>query len=470
MSGEERTPRIVGRYELHGELASGGMATVYMGRLLGDHGFATCVAIKRLHEHLSSDAELVSVLLEEARISGRIRHPNVVATLDVVADGGEVLLVMEYVHGETVARLLRASVEAGVACPPAVAASIVHDALLGLAAAHASTDAGGQPLEIIHRDVSPQNVIVGADGVARVLDFGIAKAVGSIAHTRTGEVKGKVPYMAPEVLRFEPASPRSDVWAAAVVLWEMLCSRRLFTGDTQIDIWGKVLSMPIPTPSSVTHPGTATTALDEVVCRGLARDPAERWASATEMALALQRALPLASQADVAVWVTSAVRRTLDTRTALLRAVEATPVTARTAAAGSTVKGAKAPPSRAPWVLTAALTIAVVVLAGMQLSRAREARRPASSSIAPELTAAAPPVVSSERSPSPEPSPSPPAPVAAPPTTTTRRGPLVEPKRRPKPAGVDAGHVKPPSDPCEPPYSIDVSGRKIFKLECVKEK
>src|SRR5678809_682194 len=232
--------RTIGRYELHAQLASGGMASVYLGRLIGAAGFAKCVAIKRLHPHLAEDPDFVTAILEEARLAERVKHPNVVATIDVVAEAEGLLLVMEYVHGQTLARLLRSANEAKLPCPPAIAARMLHDVLLGLHAAHNAVDATGRPLCIIHRDVSPQNVIVGADGVTRLVDFGVAKAFGSIGHTREGHLKGKVPYMAPEILRFEQPSPQTDIWAAAVVLWETRCARRLFKGESEIQLWGAV--------------------------------------------------------------------------------------------------------------------------------------------------------------------------------------------------------------------------------------
>ncbi len=314
---------VVDRYELYGELAAGGMATVYLGRMTGGSGFARPVAIKRLHAHLVADPDLALLLREEARLTQRIRHPNVVATVDVVAAERELLLVMEYVHGETLARLLRACKEASETCPPAVAARIVHEVLLGLHAAHESTDAGGKRLSIVHRDVSPQNVIVGADGIARLLDFGIAKAFDSVSHTREGQLKGKVPYMAPELLRFQPATPQTDIWAAAVVLWETLCARRLFRGESEMSIWGKVVEGAIPAPAEVLG---APSPLDDVVLKGLSRDVNVRYPTALAMAHGIERASRLASPTEVAAWVAKFAGPALASRDRLLRDVETSPV------------------------------------------------------------------------------------------------------------------------------------------------
>ena len=170
--------RTVGRYTVFGEIASGGMASVHLGRLQGTGGFARTVAIKRLHPALAKDSQLVTMLLDEARTSARIQHPNVVSTLDVIEDQDEVLLVLEYVHGESLANLLATVARKGQRAPVEVVAAIVAGALHGLHAAHEAKDEKGAPLELVHRDVSPQNILVDDNGNARLLDFGVAKALG----------------------------------------------------------------------------------------------------------------------------------------------------------------------------------------------------------------------------------------------------------------------------------------------------
>src|SRR5688572_18113877 len=180
------------------EIAAGGMATVHLGRLLGSAGFARTVAIKRLHPALAKDEDFVTMLLDEARLASRIRHPHVVPTLDVIAENDEVLLVMEYVQGESLSRLMRAVRPAPVPLPIAIAVGI--QMLHGLHAAHEAKTEQGQNLHLVHRDVSPQNVLVGIDGIARVLDFGVAKAAHRAQTTREGQIKGKLSYMAPEQL------------------------------------------------------------------------------------------------------------------------------------------------------------------------------------------------------------------------------------------------------------------------------
>ena len=208
-------PRTVGRYGLFDPIAAGGMASVYLGRLKGAAGFERTVAIKCLHPGLTRDAETVSMLLDEAHIASRIRAPNVVPILDVISEDGEIFLVMEYVHGESLAKLVREAARRAEAIEPAIAVGITVDFLRGLHAAHEARADDGSPLGIVHRDVSPQNVMVGADGVSRIVDFGIAKAATRAQTTQEGQIKGKLGYMAPEQLRSEPVDGRTDSFAAA---------------------------------------------------------------------------------------------------------------------------------------------------------------------------------------------------------------------------------------------------------------
>jgi serine/threonine-protein kinase len=207
------------------------MATVHLGRLLGSVGFSRTVAIKRLHARYAKDPSFVAMLLDEARLAARVSHPNVVQTLDVVEERGELFVVMEYVRGETLSRLQGLS-RGGTRVPPSIAVAVLAGALHGLHAAHEAIDEHGAALGIVHRDVSPQNILVGLDGTPRMLDFGIAKAEGRQESTRDGEIKGKLPYMAPEQLTGGSIDRRVDTYAAAVVLWEALVGRRLFSGDS----------------------------------------------------------------------------------------------------------------------------------------------------------------------------------------------------------------------------------------------
>ncbi|HEY8041249.1 MAG TPA: serine/threonine-protein kinase [Polyangiaceae bacterium] len=322
MSTPSSTPhvRTLGRYALHDPIASGGMATVHLGQLVGAAGFSRTVAIKRLHAHFAQDPQFVMMFMDEARVAGRIRHPNVVPTLDVVSAEGELFLVMEYVEGESLVRLLKVAARRHQPVPLPVAGSIVAGLLHGLHAAHEARDENGEPLGIVHRDVSPHNVLVGRDGVARVVDFGVAKAAGRLQTTREGQLKGKLLYMAPELFRGSAPERRVDVYGAAVVLWETLVGRRLFAGQTDAETVGKILA------NSVRRPGELREgippALDDVVLRGLIGDPAERFATALEMATALEAACPVAPAAAVGAWVDDAVAEVLTERAIKIAAME----------------------------------------------------------------------------------------------------------------------------------------------------
>jgi serine/threonine-protein kinase len=303
MNRDPKAPVIIGRYALYDEIASGGMASVHIGRLLGPVGFSRTVAIKRMHANLAKDPEFVSMFLDEARLAARIRHPNVIGTLDVVALSGELFLVMEYVHGESLFRLMKTARDAGKPIPWPIASAILVGVLDGLHAAHEATNEREEPLAIVHRDVSPHNVIVGAnDGLARVLDFGIAKAADRTHSTRDGQIKGKLSYMAPEQLSSGFVDRTSDVYSASVILWEALTGVRLYPGESELkSMVMKVLSTD-PDPPSKYVPNLPPE-LEELVMQGLKKNPEERTRTAREMARRLQRVLPVAPASDVAEWV-----------------------------------------------------------------------------------------------------------------------------------------------------------------------
>jgi serine/threonine-protein kinase len=296
------------------------MAQVQFGRLLGASGFTRTVAVKRVHAQLAESPEFMSMLLDEARLVARIQHPNVVPTIDIVAADEEVLLVMEYVPGESLARLIRLAQEAGTTISEPIATSIVCGLLHGLHAAHTATSELDEPLEIVHRDVSPHNVLVGTDGLTRVLDFGIAKARGRVQTTRAGQVKGKLAYLAPEQISCDEVSPRTDVYAAAIVLWETLTCRRLFDGSNDGAVLHRVLAGDVPAPSTVV-PGLSP-ALDALVLRGLARDPAQRFASAFDFAVALEDEIGFATTRRVAEWLSSTAGEALARRAAQVVEIE----------------------------------------------------------------------------------------------------------------------------------------------------
>jgi len=304
--------RVVGRYVLYDEIASGGMATIHLGRMIGQVGFARTVAIKRLHPHFAKDPEFVAMFIDEARLAAGIRHPNVVSTLDVVALEGDLFLVMEYVEGDSLSHLIKRVTARDQRIPPGVVSGIVSNVLYGLHAAHTAKDERGEALHIVHRDVSPQNVLVGLDGVARVVDFGVAKASRRIMETEAGRIKGKFRYMAPEQVKADKFDHRVDVFAAGIVLWEALTGRGLFVADEPMRTMTMVIEHPIEPPSSLV-PGIPS-AVDDVVLRALERSPAERYQSAREMAMDLEDALPPAVPRVIGEWVDGLVGETLRKR------------------------------------------------------------------------------------------------------------------------------------------------------------
>ncbi len=274
------------RYECLLKIAAGGMATVFVGRQRGKRGFSRLVAIKRAHAHLLDDDRFREALVAEAKLASQIRHPNVVSVLDIDEPSEELMLVMDYVEGASLSQLLTAAHKRGQRLPPGVALQIVMDACAGLQAAHELTGEGGQPLAIVHRDVSPQNILVGIDGHARIVDFGIAKWAESGTATATG-LKGKFGYMAPEYIRDRTVDRRIDVFGLGVVLWESLTGERLFRGEGELATILQVTTTAAPRVSALSP--EVPPSVDAVVERALEKDPARRFGSAQELSDALER-------------------------------------------------------------------------------------------------------------------------------------------------------------------------------------
>jgi len=292
----------LGAYELLIELASGGMATVSLARAIDRRIGPMLVAVKRPHRHLTSDKTFLAMLVDEARLASAIDHPNVVKVRELGFDGGVPFIVMDYVEGASLAELRRELSGIGRALDVRVATRIALDALAGLQAAHQLKGENGRPLHIIHRDVSPHNVLIGCDGRAHLTDFGIAKAEDRIQTTRTHEVKGKLAYLAPErVDKRRSCTVQSDVFSMAVVLWECFAGRRLFRGQEAVDVLQEVMEGPIPTLRQIG--AQVPQALDEVIARALSRDLEARHATALEFASEIERATgpeQIGTHADVA--------------------------------------------------------------------------------------------------------------------------------------------------------------------------
>jgi serine/threonine-protein kinase len=285
--------QMLDRYEILAEIASGGMATVYLARLASAQGFERVVAIKKLHPHLEREKEFIEMFLDEARIAARIHHPNVVATIEFGQTPRGHFLVMDYIEGPTLAKLLSKASATGEPIPAPVAIRIVLDSLAGLQVAHDLVNEHGTAMDVVHRDVSPQNILIGLDGTGRITDFGVARAASRLAVTRTGQLKGKLGYMAPEQARGEVTDRRADVFAMGIILWESLAGRRLFKGrsDSEAETLSKVLYSDIPRISSVV-PGIAP-ALDEICAKALARKLTDRFATCAEFIEALEQAAEL---------------------------------------------------------------------------------------------------------------------------------------------------------------------------------
>jgi eukaryotic-like serine/threonine-protein kinase len=317
---ETRGKRLrLGNYEPLLQLATGGMATVYVARQIGAAGFERLVVIKRVHQHLLANHQFHDMFRDEARVASLVRHPNVVPVVDVVEAERELFLVMEYVESTALSTLVKAAAFAGKRLPIAVVVRIVADTLAGLHAAHEAVDMRGNRLEVVHRDVSPQNIIVGVDGGSRLIDFGVAKARHRLTETKSGSMKGKYGYMSPEQTRAMAIDRRADLFALGVVLHEALVGKRLFVGENEFDTIRRIAEMPIPAPSAIAP--EIPHAVDEVVAKALQRERDSRFQNAAEFLEALEAAFLPAPIRDVATALADYCGERLSKRRTTLRAM-----------------------------------------------------------------------------------------------------------------------------------------------------
>ncbi|MFK7990482.1 MAG: serine/threonine-protein kinase [Sandaracinaceae bacterium] len=290
---ERRTfPSELGRFTLLRELGAGGMATVYLGKMRLAEGLERLVAVKTIHDELAGQDAFVDMFLDEAKIATLISHPNVCAVHDFGQAGDTYYMAMEYLVGEPLSEVIRQLWEfksdtAVMQALPFLGARIIADACEGLHAAHQTTGAGGQLLEVVHRDVSPQNLFVTYEGAVKVVDFGCAKALQRITETNVGIFKGKLAYAAPEQLRIRKLDARTDVWALGAVLWETLTMERVFKKDSPMETARMILETPIRRIDEVDP--YMPTELADIVQKALTRDPEERFQSARDMGRALRR-------------------------------------------------------------------------------------------------------------------------------------------------------------------------------------
>jgi serine/threonine protein kinase len=284
-------PEKFGRYVLLDRIGVGGMAEVFQAVMPGVEGFQRTFVVKRILAERAQSPYFVDMFVQEARINAVLHHPNIVQVFDFGQVGGTYFLAMEYVRGRDVAEILRRLRRQGRLCPIGVAAYIAREVAVALAYAHALCGPDGQPLHIVHRDVSPSNIMCPRTGGVKLLDFGIAKTVGEseVEKTGVGLFKGKISYIAPERIKEQPVDGRSDLFSLGIVLWELLAGRKLFRGKSEFDTLKNVAQMPVPLPSSLRP--EVPPELDRIVARALARDPGDRFATGTELAEALDGVL-----------------------------------------------------------------------------------------------------------------------------------------------------------------------------------
>jgi serine/threonine protein kinase len=277
---------MFGQYMVYDQLGIGGMASVHIAESRSAGGFRKRVALKRLLAHAAADPSLVEAFAQEARIDARLRHPNITRTYDFGEVDGTYFIAMELVAGPTVSQLLRqCHATIGMVALP-VALHVLLGVCDALHYAHTLTDESGTPLEIVHRDVSPPNIIISSTGVVKLIDFGVARASTSAVKTQTGIIKGKVGYLPPEYLRSGKLDVRADLWSLGVVAHELLTCNRLFEGEHDLQVLEQIRAREIKPPSSINS--SVPRGLDAVVMTALEREPERRWQSAAAMRNALR--------------------------------------------------------------------------------------------------------------------------------------------------------------------------------------
>ena len=291
-SGSHSQPgnQRLGQYELLRKIAAGGMAEIFLAKQTGISGFERMLVIKRILPHLAENKEFITMFLDEARIAAQLTHPNVVQIYDlgrIPSDGpvrhpDSYYIAMEYIHGEDIRKIYNQEVQRSARIPTELAAHIIAQAAGGLDYAHRKVDISGQPLGLVHRDISPQNLLVTYDGHVKIVDFGVAKAANKMAQTRSGVLKGKYSYMSPEQAQGMKIDARTDIFALAVVLYEITCGVRLFKRENELETLHAVIACEVTPPSKI-DPGYPAE-LEKIVMKALAKNPARRYQTAGELA------------------------------------------------------------------------------------------------------------------------------------------------------------------------------------------
>jgi serine/threonine protein kinase len=339
--------RTLGRYELITRIGEGGMAEVYLARQRGPKAFEKLVVVKTVHPRLASKQSLAEALLEEARIAAKVRHPHVVDIYDLGEEDGTYFIAMEYLEGESMTSIIRAQrSKGGQRLPPLRTAQVIADCAGGLHAAHELKSLAGEPLELVHQDVTPGNVFVLYTGQAKLLDFGVAK----VRNTADADlVKGKAGYLAPELFERHRADRRSDVFALGVVLWESLTLRRLFGGSTDAEAFAKIRACDVPPPSSLV--GGIPPELDHVCLRALTKSRDERYQTARALQEDLNALLRGADRHDyeaMASYMRAAFASQIAVRQQLLRELDAGGAVGATTLEALTATFADASPPESP--------------------------------------------------------------------------------------------------------------------------
>jgi serine/threonine protein kinase len=274
-------PSRFGRYTLVDRLAVGGMAEIFLARQEGPEGFEKTVVLKRIRPHLSSQKSFVAMFLNEARLAAQLNHPNIVQLYDLGRIGDAHFIAMEYVFGRDMRRIIPKADALGIPFPMVYALKIASSVCEGLFYAHQKKDVYGNPLHIVHRDITPENLVVSFDGTVKILDFGIAKAANQVEHSRPGEIKGKLRYMSPEQCMGKPVDHRSDLFSLGTALYEWVTGYPLFTGDSEVAILRSITEGKINAPSD--FKGDIPEAVERILMKALEKDREARYASAWDM-------------------------------------------------------------------------------------------------------------------------------------------------------------------------------------------
>ncbi|MFN7133683.1 MAG: serine/threonine protein kinase [Myxococcales bacterium] len=278
---EAKDPRRFGKYTLIDRIAVGGMAEIFLARQAGLEGFEKTIVIKRIRPHLSNQKSFVKMFLNEAKLAAQLNHPNIVQIYDLGKIGETYFIAMEYIFGRDMRRIIPKADSMGIPFPMVYALKIASSVCEGLYYAHQKTDLYGNPLNIVHRDITPENIFVSFDGTVKVLDFGIAKAANQIEQTRAGEIKGKLSYMSPEQCMGKPLDHRSDLFSLGVVLYEWVTGFKLFTGESEVSILKSITEGKIYAPSY--FKADIPEAVEHILMKALEKDRDRRYQSAWDM-------------------------------------------------------------------------------------------------------------------------------------------------------------------------------------------